>query len=119
MITIQLEGTGRSASVHDSLPSSSSASTPILIEKDHVKLMERLGEGTFAVVKRAIWTRSDGQRVECAVKIMHEMSEMAREDLQKEIATMQSLRHPNLVQLYGIVLGTDQCVAKCVCGLRL
>lgn len=66
--------------------------------------METLGEGNFSIVKRAIWTRSaDGNKTECAVKILHEMSEPVRQDLAVEISNMQKLRHQNLVQLFGIV----------------
>lgn len=67
--------------------------------------METLGEGTFAVVKRAIWTKSNAQKTECAVKILREMSEEVKEDLHTEIKNMQKLKHTNLIMLYGIVYG--------------
>jgi activated CDC42 kinase 1 len=67
--------------------------------------METLGEGNFSVVKRALWTRPDGSKTDCAVKILHEMSEPMRQDLATEISTMQRLRHQNLVQLFGVVFG--------------
>lgn len=43
--------------------------------------MEPLGEGTFAVVKRAIWCREDGRKVDVAVKILRDMSPLVMEDL--------------------------------------
>jgi serine/threonine protein kinase len=66
-------------------------------------LREALGEGNFSVVRRALWTRPDGSRTDCAVKILHEMSEAIRQDLAVEISNMQKLRHQNLVQLFGVV----------------
>lgn len=67
--------------------------------------METLGEGTFAVVKRAIWNKPTGQKVDCAVKILREISEEMKTDLHAEIMNMQKLRHTNLIQLHGIVYG--------------
>jgi len=64
---------------------SSSTSAPSLIARDDIKLMETLGEGTFAVVKRAVWRRPGSQAVDCAVKILHDMSEEVRKDLHDEV----------------------------------
>ncbi|KAI6205856.1 Non-specific protein-tyrosine kinase [Aphelenchoides besseyi] len=86
--------------------STSTSTAPCLIARDDVTLSEKLGEGTFATVKRAIWQRSGSLiKTDCAVKILHQMSEHAIEDLHAEIAHMQKLKHQNVVQLYGIVLG--------------
>lgn len=67
--------------------------------------MENLGEGTFAVVKRAIWQRDENQKLECAVKILREVSEEVTRDLYTEIASMHKLNHTNLVCLHGVVFG--------------
>lgn len=67
-----------------------------------------LGEGTFAVVRRAIWNRggsNGGRKLDCAVKILHDMSEQVRADLFAEVSHMQKLNHPNLVHLFGAVVG--------------
>uniref|UniRef100_A0A915D8C8 Non-specific protein-tyrosine kinase n=1 Tax=Ditylenchus dipsaci TaxID=166011 RepID=A0A915D8C8_9BILA len=90
--------------------SQASCSTACLIPRDEIKLMENIGEGTFAVVKRAIWKSpaSDGsstRKLDCAVKILHDMSEQVRQDLFSEITNMQRLNHHNLVCLYGVVFG--------------
>ena len=63
--------------------------------------METIGEGTFAVVKRAFWKRSDNEKMECAAKILHNLSNETRNDIISEISNMQKLRHQNLVQLHG------------------
>ncbi|KAL3072652.1 hypothetical protein niasHS_017626 [Heterodera schachtii] len=78
-------------------------STAHLIAESEIHLMETLGEGHFSVVKRAIWNREDGAKMDCAVKILHEMSPAVRLDLASEISTMQRLRHQNLVQLFGVI----------------
>lgn len=65
--------------------------------------MERLGEGSFAVVKRALWTPKTGQKLDVAAKILRDSTPEIIEDLQREVTNMQKLKHPNLIQLYGIV----------------
>uniref|UniRef100_A0A0R3RY40 non-specific protein-tyrosine kinase n=1 Tax=Elaeophora elaphi TaxID=1147741 RepID=A0A0R3RY40_9BILA len=74
-----------------------------LIIKEEIKLMERLGEGSFAVVKRAIWTPKTGRKLDVAAKILRDSTPEIIEDLQREVTNMQKLKHPNLIQLYGIV----------------
>ncbi|VDK72097.1 unnamed protein product [Onchocerca ochengi] len=74
-----------------------------LIIKEEIKLMERLGEGSFAVVKRALWTPRTGRKLDVAVKILRDSTPEIIEDLQREVTNMQKLKHPNLIQLYGVV----------------
>ncbi|KAK6111795.1 Protein tyrosine kinase family protein [Brugia pahangi] len=74
-----------------------------LIIKEEIKLMERLGEGSFAVVKRAVWTPKTGRKLDVAAKILRDSTPEIIEDLQREVTNMQKLKHPNLIQLYGIV----------------
>lgn len=66
-------------------------------------MAERLGEGSFAVVKRALWKRADGVKLDVAVKILRDPTKEIMEDLQQEVNNMQRLQHPNLIRLYGIV----------------
>lgn len=66
--------------------------------------MERLGEGSFAVVKRGIWSSKAGGKVDVAVKILRNSTQEIIEDLQVEVNNMRKLQHPNLIKLYGIVL---------------
>ncbi|CAJ0571127.1 unnamed protein product, partial [Mesorhabditis spiculigera] len=74
------------------------------IQKEQIKLLEKLGEGTFAVVKRAYWTTPSGEKLDVAVKILRDASDMVMEDLQREIDSLQKLKNPNLIRLYGVVL---------------
>lgn len=39
-------------------------SNTCLISKDQLKLLEKIGEGSFAVVKRAMWNRGGGKKLE-------------------------------------------------------
>lgn len=73
------------------------------MEAFKIKLMEKLGEGSFAVVKRAIWTPKEGQKLDVAAKILRNSTAEIIEDLQQEVNNMQKLRHPNLILLHGIV----------------
>ncbi|KAI3420388.1 hypothetical protein GPALN_003689 [Globodera pallida] len=90
-------------------------SQPHLIPKNEVLLMETLGEGNFSVVKRALWSRTEDTKMECAVKILHDMSETIRQDLAAEISTMQRLRHQNLVQLFGVVFSDQMLMVMEFC----
>ncbi|MCP9257256.1 Activated CDC42 kinase 1 [Dirofilaria immitis] len=74
-----------------------------LIAKEEIKLMERLGEGSFAIVKRALWKPRADRKLDVAVKILRDSTPEIIEDLQREVTNMQKLKHPNLIQLYGIV----------------
>ena len=67
-------------------------------------IQDKIGEGSFAVVKRAVWTQGDGRKVPVAVKLLRETANGYADELQREINNMQRLKHPNLIRLYGIVL---------------
>ncbi|XP_077539895.1 activated Cdc42 kinase isoform X2 [Haemaphysalis longicornis] len=80
--------------------------TCLIFEKD-VTLASKLGDGSFGVVVRGEWDAPDGRTIPVAVKILKEdaLSQPgAFEDFMKEVNAMQQLRHPNLVQLFGVVL---------------
>mmetsp|Transcript_12525 Transcript_12525/g.21091 ORF Transcript_12525/g.21091 Transcript_12525/m.21091 type:complete len:316 (-) Transcript_12525:53-1000(-) len=69
--------------------------------RDHYKLEEELGRGSFAIVKRAVH-RTTGAK--CAVKIIDRQSlgdddEMA---LQLEVEILSQMDHPNVVRLTEI-----------------
>ncbi|XP_077485560.1 activated Cdc42 kinase [Amblyomma americanum] len=83
-----------------------SALTCLISEKD-VTLASKLGDGSFGVVVRGEWDAPDGRAIPVAVKILKEdaLSQPgAFEDFMKEVNAMQQLRHPNLIQLFGVVL---------------
>lgn len=80
--------------------------TCLINEKD-VTLASKLGDGSFGVVVRGEWDAPDGRTIPVAVKILKEdaLSQPgAFEDFMKEVNAMQQLRHPNLIQLFGVVL---------------
>uniref|UniRef100_A0AC35G2G0 Non-specific protein-tyrosine kinase n=1 Tax=Panagrolaimus sp. PS1159 TaxID=55785 RepID=A0AC35G2G0_9BILA len=84
--------------------------------------MEGLGEGTFAVVKRALWKKSEGEKkIDVAVKILREVTDIVKKDVEAEIQTMSKLHHANLVDLYGVVLGDPMLMVMefCDCGSLL
>lgn len=93
-----------SKSPHQS-DSSDSNFTCLIHEKD-LKLLDKLGDGSFGVVKRGEWTRSKENQLTVAVKILKVDAQTPHsfEDFFKEVQSMHALRHPNLIQLYGIVL---------------
>ena len=71
------------------------------IKTNDLKLGKVLGKGGFGTVYKGIW-RSGGDII-VAIKQMNEGSLMgALEQFEKEVMTMSQLRHPNIVQIYGI-----------------
>lgn len=80
---------------------------PCLIQDTELNLGEKLGSGSFGVVKRGEWHTPTGRVVPVAVKSLK--SSMSRQtdtlaDFLQEVSTMQSLDHPNIIRLYGVVL---------------
>ena len=66
--------------------------------------MDFLGQGSFGVVFRAKWEKSNGQVIECAVKTLRDISTCAEMDALKEIRNMEMLSDANVVKLYGIAV---------------
>ncbi|CAN7988973.1 unnamed protein product [Ixodes hexagonus] len=84
------------------------ALTCLISEKD-VTLASKLGDGSFGVVVKGEWDTPDGRVVPVAVKILKEdaLSQPgAFDDFMKEVNAMHQLRHPNLIQLFGVVLSS-------------
>ncbi|XP_070786384.1 non-receptor tyrosine-protein kinase TNK1 [Enoplosus armatus] len=80
---------------------------PCLIQDSELLLGERLGSGSFGVVKKGEWHTPTGRVLPVAVKSLR--SSMSRQtdtltDFLQEVTTMQSLDHPNIIRLYGVVL---------------
>ncbi|TSL34603.1 Activated CDC42 kinase 1 [Bagarius yarrelli] len=78
-----------------------------LIQDSELVFGEKLGSGSFGVVKKAEWHTPTGQVVQVAVKTLR--ASMTREadlitDFLQEVTIMLSLDHPNIIRLYGVVL---------------
>uniref|UniRef100_A0A914CND7 non-specific protein-tyrosine kinase n=1 Tax=Acrobeloides nanus TaxID=290746 RepID=A0A914CND7_9BILA len=84
--------------------------SPCLIHRDDIKLLDKLGAGSFGIVKHALWTQPKGQTLECAIKVLRGAPSEVKNDLINEVVNMQKLSHPNLVRLYGIVFGADDTI---------
>ncbi|XP_034413747.1 LOW QUALITY PROTEIN: non-receptor tyrosine-protein kinase TNK1 [Cyclopterus lumpus] len=84
-----------------------SRALPCLIQDSELILGEKLGSGSFGVVKRGEWHTPTGKVLPVAVKSLR--SSMSKQpdtltDFLQEVTTMQSLDHPNIIRLYGVVL---------------
>ncbi|XP_071805451.1 uncharacterized protein [Asterias amurensis] len=95
----------------DNHPPSSSVTQTLtcLIGEAELTLLERLGDGSFGVVRKGLWTTPGHRKVDVAVKCLR--SDTVRqagffEDFVKEINSMHLLDHPNLIRLYGVVIAT-------------
>ncbi|CRL00793.1 CLUMA_CG014045, isoform A [Clunio marinus] len=83
---------------------SSQALTCLINEKD-ITLSIKLGDGSFGVVKRGEWN-APNEIIPVAVKVLKAdtLSPHVFEDFFKEVQSMHTLDHPNLIRLYGVVL---------------
>ncbi|KAJ8011141.1 hypothetical protein DPEC_G00055100 [Dallia pectoralis] len=82
------------------------ALTCLIGEKD-LALFEKLGDGSFGVVKRGEWFTPAGKVLEVAVKCLKTdvlSQPEALDDFICEVNAMHSLDHQNLIRLYGVVL---------------
>nr|XP_020479690.1 activated CDC42 kinase 1-like isoform X3 [Monopterus albus] len=82
------------------------ALTCLIPEKD-LTLFEKLGDGSFGVVKRGEWLTPAGKVLNVAVKCLKTdvLSQPdALDDFICEVNAMHSLDHQNLIRLYGVVL---------------
>uniref|UniRef100_A0A087XL08 Activated CDC42 kinase 1 n=1 Tax=Poecilia formosa TaxID=48698 RepID=A0A087XL08_POEFO len=77
-----------------------------LIKESEMQLFERLGDGTFGVVRRGEWTAPNGRVLSVAVKCLKAgvLDSDGLDDFIREVNAMHSLSHPNLISLYGVVL---------------
>ncbi|KAM9089226.1 activated CDC42 kinase 1 isoform 8-T9 [Megaptera novaeangliae] len=80
--------------------------TCLIGEKD-LHLFEKLGDGSFGVVRRGEWDAPSGKTVSVAVKCLKPdvlSQPEAMDDFIREVNAMHSLDHRNLIRLYGVVL---------------
>lgn len=85
---------------------SSSRMLPSLIQDSELVLGEKLGSGSFGVVRKGEWHTPSGRVFPVAVKSLRNRSAQTDtlSDFLQEVSTMQSLDHPNIIRLYGVVL---------------
>ncbi|XP_074186354.1 activated CDC42 kinase 1 isoform X8 [Rhinolophus sinicus] len=78
-----------------------------LIGEQDLRLFEKLGDGSFGVVRRGEWDAPSGKTVSVAVKCLKPdvlSQPEAMDDFIREVNAMHSLDHRNLIRLYGVVL---------------
>ncbi|KAM9337154.1 activated CDC42 kinase 1 [Symphorus nematophorus] len=86
--------------------SEAGASLTCLIREAELQLFERLGDGTFGVVRRGEWTGHNSRVLSVAVKCLKAsvLDSDGLDDFIREVNAMHSLSHQNLIRLYGVVL---------------
>jgi serine/threonine protein kinase len=81
----------------------------VLINMTEIVLGDMIGSGSFAVVYRGFW-----RKTEVAVKMLQNMK-TEKISFLKESYLMQTLRHPNVVSLMGVVLTPRFCIITEYC----
>uniref|UniRef100_A0A672Q9N9 Activated CDC42 kinase 1 n=1 Tax=Sinocyclocheilus grahami TaxID=75366 RepID=A0A672Q9N9_SINGR len=103
----QTSGVSRSSSPSSVQPDGQPANLTCIISEIDLTLYEKLGDGSFGVVKRGEWQAPSGRVLSVAVKCLKtdllEQDE-GLDDFIREVNAMHSLDHHNLIRLYGVVL---------------
>ncbi|CAD5121014.1 DgyrCDS9557 [Dimorphilus gyrociliatus] len=77
-----------------------------LVDERDLKVEDKLGDGSFGVVRLGIWKRGN-ESIKVALKILKTESLSipgAIDDFVKEVNAMHALDHKNLIKLYGVAL---------------
>ncbi|XP_072264385.1 activated CDC42 kinase 1 isoform X8 [Pyxicephalus adspersus] len=88
-------------------PSEGQQALTCLISEKDISLFEKLGDGSFGVVRRGEWNTPGGKMFNVAVKCLKTdvlTQPDALDDFIREVNAMHSLDHVNLIRLYGVVL---------------
>lgn len=76
------------------------------IKFSELRFQQRIAEGSFGIVYKAIW-----DTVLVAVKILKHklmmMDDIIKEEFEKEVTFLQRARHPNLVRFFGAGTNSD------------
>ncbi|KAM9007530.1 activated CDC42 kinase 1 isoform 7-T7 [Ara ararauna] len=78
-----------------------------LVRERDLSIFEKLGDGSFGVVRRGEWCTPAGKTLDVAVKCLKTdvlSQPEALDDFILEVNAMHSLDHRNLIRLYGVVL---------------
>ncbi|CAK9141839.1 unnamed protein product [Ilex paraguariensis] len=100
---------GSVGSIHESSSSKDENESNLVVASEirweDLRLLEEVGQGSFAVVYRGIWNGSD-----VAVKVYfgNQYSEDTLVDYRKEINIMRRLRHPNVLLFMGPVYSEEK-----------
>ncbi|XP_005172355.2 non-receptor tyrosine-protein kinase TNK1 isoform X1 [Danio rerio] len=100
---------GRAPEGNDQSNAAGSGQGPVraltcLIQDRELLFGDRLGSGSFGVVRKAEWHTPTGRVLPVAVKTLRSGQVDLVSDFLQEVTSMQSLDHPNIIHLYGVVL---------------
>ena len=82
-----------------------------VIPIDEITILKRIGEGSNGVVYHAKWNHTD-----VAIKKLKMMEEEVSVEFEREATMLSSLRHPSIVNFYGVSLtsnGNYMVVSTC------
>ncbi|XP_022663702.1 NT-3 growth factor receptor-like isoform X2 [Varroa destructor] len=81
------------------------------IDQEKVEFIEKIGEGCFGKVHRALYTQLDGSTLNVAVKVLKDSaSHEALADFEREVLIMANFSHPNILKLIGVVYKDNDVV---------
>lgn len=75
------------------------------IDINHLTIGECLGNGEFGSVLRGIWLSPSGDKIDVAVKTLHDDNKVNKKNFLKEAEVMMNLNHLYIVKLVGVCHG--------------
>ena len=76
------------------------------------RVVGHLGSGQFGSVEQGVWKRQGTKPVDVALKSLTKTSEEDKVKFLQEAATMAQFRHPNVIQLHGVVIQGETVSVK-------
>ncbi|KAG0726441.1 Tyrosine-protein kinase HTK16 [Chionoecetes opilio] len=75
------------------------------IDVNHLNIRECLGYGEFGSVLKGVWLSPSGDKIDVAVKTLHEDNKVNKKSFLKEARVMMNLNHMYIVKLVGVCHG--------------
>lgn len=89
---------------------------PTIYVDTDIKIIKKLGNGSFGDVYEAEVSLSDGRRIRVAVKRMIQTDAEAAVELLSEASVLVQLTHENIIEFYGLCLAPLQMVMQLADG---
>ncbi|CAF3996547.1 unnamed protein product [Rotaria sp. Silwood2] len=79
-----------------------------MISKENIQFIERIGEGKFGIVYKGFYRTKENEILTVAIKKLNH--EFNYDDISKEVYNFQDVKHPHIVQFFGIIIDTDNSI---------
>ncbi|CAF3376351.1 unnamed protein product [Rotaria sp. Silwood1] len=79
-----------------------------MISKENIQFIGQIGEGKFSTVFKGYYRTKQNEILTVAIKKFHH--EFNYDNISKEICDFQDVKHPHIVQFFGIIIDTNNSI---------